>query len=212
MYVSHTHKFVYMAPKKTGSTSMRTLLEQEYDAVLWRKYQFRHLEPDPISPDWRSEGPDFKHVCHLPEELADYFIFATVRNPFALEISRFMHDVRHKYIEEDFAAFINQLVGAQELPTLIRKLHQNAEYVPPPGCVKFSLHSVVRLEYLKEDFSKLPFRKQVFHFEHLHKSHGERPVYTAELARIVREEFREDFERFGYDPRSWSSTSNIMVM
>lgn len=201
-----------MAPKKTGSTSMRSLLEREYEAVLWRKYPFQHLKPDSIRPDWRSEGPDFKHVCHLPVELADYFIFATIRNPFTLEISRFMHDVRHKYIEEDFAAFINQLVEAQDLPTLTRKLHQNTDYIPPLGCVKFRLHGIVRLEHLEEDFSMLPFRKRAFQFEHLHKSHGKRPEYTPELARIVKEAFREDFERFGYDHRSWSSTSNIMVM
>jgi hypothetical protein len=212
MYVSFTHKFVYMAPKKTGSTSVRAMLEERYDAQLWRKYEFTHIETDQISPDWRSEGPDWKHVCHLPKEFSDFFIFATIRNPYTLEESRFMHDLRHKYIEDDFPAFIRQLLWTDQPPTLIRKLHQNDDYVPPPGCVPYRLHATIRLEHIDEDFQMLPFYQEGPKLDHLHKSSGKRPTYTPDLARIVRETFKDDFERFGYNPSSWCSPERLLMV
>lgn len=209
MYVSFKYKFVYMAPKKTGSTSMRTLLMEHYDAILWRNYQFTHIETDVISPDWRSEGPDWKHVCHLPEHFSDFYIFSTVRNPYTLEQSRYLHDVRHKYIGPGFDHFVHRLDEGDKLPTLTRKLHQEPDYVPPPGCIKYTLNAFVRMEHLDEDFMKLPFYKPSPRFEHLHRSNATAPEYTIQLAQIVRRAYQDDFQTFGYDPRSWSSPSKI---
>ena len=212
MYVSVEHRFVYMAPKKTGSTSMRTLLSEHYGATFFRDYPFKDFKDGPISPDWRSEGPDWKHVCHLPEQFSDYFIFATIRNPYTLEISRYHHDLRHQYIQEGFPRFVRRLVGAEKPPTLKRKLHQVADYVPPPGCVRFRLNAVVKLESMDEDFSRLPFYRPGLKLGHLHQSLAKPPVYTSGLAAIVREAYCEDFEYFGYDPSSWATYKNIPLI
>lgn len=212
MYVSEEYRFVYMAPKKTGSTSMRTLLAEEYGAIRWRDYPDRNFTDESVSPDWRSEGPDWKHVCHLPERFSDYFIFATIRNPYTLEISRYHHDLRHKYIEKGFSNFIHRLVGVEKPPTLKRKLHQVPEYSPPRGCVRFDLHAVVRLEQFDADFRKLPFYKPGSKLPHLHQSLAKAPVYTTALARIVRKAYREDFDTFGYDPNSWVAEFCISLL
>lgn len=212
MYLSAEHRFVYMAPKKTGSTSMRTVLTDHYNVMLWRDYQFTHIETDVISPDWRSEGPDWKHVCHLPQEFADFFVFATVRNPYTLEQSRFLHDVRHGYVPDNFGRFIRRLVDAHEPPTLARKLHQIPDYTPPVGCVEFALSAFVRLEHLDEDFAKLPFSKSNLVFPRLHAARIKAPGYTRRLAEIVKVAYQDDFNTFGYDPDSWPHHDNSCVI
>lgn len=201
MIVSEEYEFVYFAPKKTGSTSVRTILEEEYGATIWRDYPVLHFEDTDVSPDWRSEGPDWKHVCHMPERFAGYFKFATIRDPYTLEQSRYRHDMRHKYIDCDFETFVRRLENAQEMPTLFRKLHQEPDYEPLEGCVKFALDAVIRMEHIQEDFEKLPFYRPGLVLGHHHKSdRPPRPDYTRKALDIVRRSYQEDFEAFGYNP------------
>jgi hypothetical protein len=172
--VSEEHKFVYFAPKKTGSTSVRTLLQEHFGAEIWRDYPEPDFKDTEISPDWRSPGPDWKHVCHMPERFADYFKFATVRNPFSLEKSRYRHDMRHEYLSPNttFTQFLKRIrkVPKEMVPTLFRKLHQEPEYVPIAGCVRFRLDTLIRLEYVQRDLESLPFWKPGLKVGHLHKS------------------------------------------
>lgn len=204
MLVSEKHKFVYFAPKKTGSTSVRTLMQENYGAEIWRDYpdpKFGQFGDMKVSPDWRSEGPDWKHVCHMPKRFANYFKFATVRNPFSLEKSRYKHDMRHQYLAPNttFAQFVKRLRRAEVLPTLFRKLHQEPGYKPIAGCVPFKLDAIVRIEHAQDDLEKLPFFKKGMKVGHLHKdTRIPEPEYKIAPFRIVKKYYQEDFEAFGY--------------
>lgn len=205
--------FVYMAPKKTGSTTVRTALAETYNARIYRDYpDARSLADGSVSPDWRSQGPDWKHVCHLPERFAGVYTFATVRSPYELEISRYLHDTRHEYINCDFGTFVRRLVGLTHPPTLFRKLHQNPDYTPPPGCVRFALDAVVRVEHLESDLRALPFYRGDLRVGHLHKSYAPRPAYSTDLAKVVQQAYAEDFAAFGYDPGNYPKTSYVKLL
>lgn len=213
MLICEDLNFVYMAPKKTGSTTVRTLLGENYNMQIWKDYpDNKALRDRSVSPDWRSEGPDWKHVCHLPERFKDAFIFATVRSPYHLEISRYLHDIRHEYIDCSFDKFVRRLVGVSRPPTLFWKLHQNEDYIPPAGCVRFDLDVVLRLEHLNEDLKKLPFYKMEIVVGHHHKSYAKKPGYRPDTARIIKEAYREDFEAFGYDPEDYPTTRLVSLL
>lgn len=213
MLVCEEQKFVYMAPKKTGSTSFRTMLsDYHFETKIWRDYQFSNIKDNSARLDWRSEGADWKHVCELPEKFSNFFIFATVRNPYYIEASRYKHDIKHGYTSESFSSFLNKLRFVNEPPSLYRKLKQNPEYVPPPGCVKYKLDAVIKLESINEDITKLPFYRHNMSIKHINKSSISAPFYTAETAKIVAEVFAEDFDFFGYDTNSWKALGAISMI
>lgn len=79
MLFSHKHKFVYMAPPKTGTTTITRVLNQSFDAQLW---DFTETCLVRTTKDTNIQGKEWKwprHIIHLPEEIKDYFVFATMK-------------------------------------------------------------------------------------------------------------------------------------
>ncbi len=64
MVISHEHKFVYLAPEKTGSTSIALLLEDQFGGEVMGYSAYP------------------RHDCFVPEEFSNYFTFISVRNPY----------------------------------------------------------------------------------------------------------------------------------
>ena len=186
MIVSHEHRFAYMAPPKTGTTSMADLLMAHYEGVLW-EYQ--------ETP--RENGAFDLHGMGLREEWSDYFVFATVRNPYTHEVSKW--DYLYGRRTGSFEQHIKNHCEA-----LCVTLGQD----PPPGCVRFKIDAYVRMEHMQEDFEKLPFARKETKIEHLNKYSLLKPLnrsptrpyqpYTEEMVEIIKIKREIDFDTFGY--------------
>ena len=82
MRISHKHKFVYIAPPKTGSTTIRYALN-EYSEVKSIPYLnsplYYHVKPIQLENYFEEQNWNW----------GEYFKFALVRNPFDLLVSRY---------------------------------------------------------------------------------------------------------------------------
>ncbi len=202
MIVSHKHKFAYMAPPKTGTTSMEDHLTTHYEGVKW-EYQ--------ETP--RANGGIDRHGMGLKEEWSDYFVFATVRNPYTHELSKWDYFRRMCWAQHIL----------KECESLYVILKQHEEYEPPPNCVKFKLNAYVRMEHMQKDFEKLPFAKKI-KIKHLNKYSLAKPfnrtktkpypTYTEETIEIIKTKRKMDFETFGYstEPPSNVITSPVVSL
>ena len=154
------------------------------------------------------------HRMHIPEEYSqsDYFIFASVRNPYERMVSHYLHRNRHHVKSVGhwtFCEYIEQLSR--------NRLHWWGLAADPPavswlestGC-----SHVMRFESLTSDWAALPVWKNVHKIPKLRKRNSSsraerdwRHFYTRELAHVVFEHQRADFEIYGYDPDSWKFKS-----
>jgi hypothetical protein len=189
MFVSHKHRFVYMAPGKTGTTSMQAALHKAgTKPSMWRFMT-------PIPDTW--EEVVSKHICHLPEEIKDYYVFATVRNPFKRQISRYLHGQKNrKPSQKEFEKFHFSTTNHRSCYHL---LHQQKGYVPPKGFVNYKINKFLKLETLEKDFNSLPFIDKKIEFPHKNKN----PIslnlkFTPEMVDHLTTTWQEDFEFFGY--------------
>ena len=80
MIVSHKHRFIFFSNPKTGSESVRSLLEgfQEVEVIPFRIHKsesvfYPHMSPLEAKKAFRERGWDFN----------DYFKFVFTRNPYA---------------------------------------------------------------------------------------------------------------------------------
>lgn len=75
-------------------------------------------------------------------------------------------------------------------------------YTPPKGCVKFKFHKFLDPDDdFEENFNSLPFVNKPMVLPHEKKSPNEKLFYTQEMANIVLEKRKIDFEFFGYDTK-----------
>jgi hypothetical protein len=187
MYVSEKHKFIYMPPQKTGSTSIAKVLVSEFDAVIFRGWE-HDLE--------KHDDGYLRHLNHVPEAFVDYFIFASVRNPYDRAASLYEETKAH-----------NLSAGLPSLPPFGTYLSRRAAEkngmcdqlfsTPPIGCVIFDIHAVIKLENLQDDFNSLPFVKKDCTVPHLRKSPNNHR-YSPHMAKLILDNKKEDFERFNY--------------
>jgi hypothetical protein len=190
MIVSCDHKFVYMNIGKTGSITIGTLLEKEYNAFVWKKWDKTALQPK-CAP---------QHICHLPKQFSEYLIITSVRNPFTHELSRYTHgNPNHKKHPITMDGF-RQWLKRKWMETYFSKLNMSENYNPPKGCVKYKVNHIIRLESIEKDFNSLPFVSEPIKVPHYNKTQNpqDKLFYTEEMADLVREKRRVDFELFGY--------------
>lgn len=186
MIVSHKHRFAYMAPPKTGTTSMVDHLLTHYEGIKWETTK-------------NPNGGIDHHDMGLKKEWSDYFVFATVRNPYTHELSMWDYMKMRRVSWEDHMK--------HNCESLYVTLKQHEEYEPPPGCVKFKLNDYVRMEHMQEDFEKLPFANNT-KIGHLNKYSLTKqfnksptksyPPYTEEMVEIMKVKRKMDFDTFGY--------------
>jgi hypothetical protein len=186
MLVSHKHKFVYLPPPRTGTTTIASVLVREFDARIYGAWKAAHLKAT-------------KHAIHLPEELDEYFVFASVRNPYARVISQFAWWRSHGQTHKRFRPFLEELLP-RRAASLYFQLHQQPSYRPPEGCVKVRIDAMIRLENLQEDFQNLPFVSRGVDIPKLNRKDGrfDAVKYTRETAGWVRRYRRADFRICGY--------------
>ena len=193
MLVSKKYKFVYIAPPKTGTTSMEAYLKEYYEAFQWKEYSFDIK---------KNKESCWRHIPDVPKKFVDYFIFATVKNPYDLVISLYMNDIKTNPKNVSFYDFVVNRVPKKGF-LLTKYTCQNKDYTPPENCIYYKLNTFLKLENIQRDIERLPFYIKDTKIQLHNKSLGNKPFYTADLARIVHESHKEDFEMFKYSEPSW---------
>jgi len=190
MIVSYKHKFVYMNIGKTGSISIGNLLQKEFDAFVWQNWQ-----PSARKPKCAPE-----HVCHLPEQFADFTVISSVRNPFTHEMSRHTHGSPNYRTFPITMKSFEKWLRRTWMETYFSKINMSESYIPPEGCVRYKVNHIIHLENIQEDFNKLPFVTTPVEVLHENKTQNDQSClyYTQELADLVRKARSIDFELFGY--------------
>lgn len=200
MIVSHKYRFVYMPPGKTGTQSISTALKKiGAETFVWGIEGCTTWEyQEPFDGEYIKTE---KHKCHFPEELEGYYVFASVRNPYARQISRYLHGKRNGQTppsQEGFEAF--NCRPNTRTRSCYRLLHLNDDYVPPKGCIPFKIDHFIKTETAAEDFHKLPFVTQKINFPHTNKCWfpDTKLHFTPKMAKYLWST-SEDFEFFNYN-------------
>lgn len=156
MIVSHELKYVFIAAQKTGSSTLKVLLEESFKG--------EYLAPH--------------HSTVIPKECRSYYVFSSVRNPYDRMKSIFKHARRDRHHGLHWPAQVLSFSGFcrwhANLSMLPELKHQDVEYTywtdafnldrfkgREPCQADFLSEcqpdAVLKLESIKEDFEKLPF-------------------------------------------------------
>lgn len=179
MNVSHRRRFVYLAPPRTASRYIATLLRP-----------LGLVEP-------------LTH-CAAGIPPRGYFVFASVRNPYARWASCWRWvgeiasapgagDLSHYVTENptDFVGWTNLAAGrGGPVSSIVGSLNSAV------------LDATVRQEHLAQDLRALPFAPRDWQVQQ-QPGGPWREFYDAETAQCVLQCWEDDFRSFGYDPHSW---------
>ena len=208
MIYSRKYKYIYLAPPKTGTSTLSHILKHHFDGSYWDfsdVFKIRTSYSQPANYHFA------RHLSHVPEALKEYFIFASIRNPYFHALSLYKHDVYYSGAissNKHFAEFLSS--DFLKNCSLVFLLNRHKQYEPPKGCVSFSIHQYVDTENLEEDFFKLPFvkdfcyKRQKINMQErievpvLHKIHGNKIFYNDEMANKLIEQRSLDFKFFEY--------------
>ena len=201
MIVSHKYRFVYMPPGKTGTQSIHSALNLDKinaEAFVWGIDEGSWKYQEPFNGEHIIKE---KHKCHLPEELEEYYIFASVRHPCARQISRYLHGKNKSKAcpsQKEFEVFNSS--PSTHKRSCYRLLHLNDDYVPPKGCIPFHISHFIKIETIDKDFCDLPFVTHKIKLPHNNKSYFPEVKlhFTTEMTKHLWD-VSEDFEFFNYD-------------
>ncbi|MFM8444541.1 MAG: sulfotransferase family 2 domain-containing protein [Methylococcus sp.] len=218
MLISYSHRFIYFHVAKTGGLSIREALkgyagEPERFGRLRRPPRLVEGEPNPLYAMWESlllHARAAEARRGLSAELFDAsYKFAFVRNPWDWQVS--MYHFILKEIGHIHHRTVSAMAGFEEyLAWVVRtdkpfargatKL-QTEMLTDESG--RLLVDFVGRYETLERDFAAVCDRLGIHApLPTLNQSPRERdyrPHYTSRARRLVREHFRADIDRFGYE-------------
>lgn len=191
MIISHRHKFIYLAPVKTGTTSIEQVLSGRFNAFCYQQW----IE-DGVKTTLSGRG---KHVIHVPKRYEDYFVFCSVRNPYTRLISQFRWWKQNKKETKNFKWFLEKILPMADRSLYIQ-LRQDDSYIPPKNCVHINIDTFIKLENLTKDFANLPFVVGFIKMPYLNKKEARfnKIRYTKETSKWVQKYRHMDFELFNY--------------
>lgn len=207
MIVSRKHHLVYVCPPKTGSNSLlEVLVSSQFEGRLWDQRYAQH------------------NTLWVPE-LADFFYFITVRNPYERMFSfwkfalfhaetrgqqQFGSPVWRQYFPKpvkhpvSFQQFVLQGQQTQKQwlkkkwDRLMRTVWSCGWHVKQ---LQKPLNAIVHLETFAADLQSVPFLRDVV-IPHVNigpqKQRPWQEFYTPELMQAVQDWWPDDFEQFGY--------------
>ena len=195
--INHTHKFVFVAINKTGSTTIHTSLSNL------------------CSQDSKGLHPhsSLSQILHKDNSISNYFKFAFVRNPWdrCMSIYFYRRKKYGQYKNTSFTKFIKELPDR----TFLDWYHVNVTdpFAPPVSLPQFfflanksekiSMDYIGRFENLQEDFDticdKIGLPKQQLPHENKNKHKHYTEYYDEETKSIVAEKYAKDIEYFNYE-------------
>lgn len=207
MIISFARKFAFVAVPKTGSQAVRRFLRPIMHSDDWEQSVFDAPRFFPV-PHLARIGHGHLRVSEiqpflLPGMWPDLYSFAFVRNPF----DRFLSFCKFFYPGEmektdDPVGFMKKVIRDPELRhhVLMQPQHRFLEDDNGDLAVSF----VGRYEHLQRDFETICERLELPFVELERINVSSRPALTGsldrELAEMVGDTYRLDFEKFDYDP------------
>ena len=215
MLISHSHRFIFFHIAKTGGISMReallpyTTLPDKFR--VQRPPTERNGKPNPLYEMWEASllhAPARDAQKYLPNEVFnDYFKFAFVRNPWALQVS--MYHFVLKEPDHLFHDTVKNMAGFEEYVEWVATTAKPY----PKGAPKFQAEMVTdahnqlivdeigHFETLAEDFNRISAKLGLaVSLPHRNQSSNKdyRDYYNARTRTIIEEAFARDIELFGY--------------
>ena len=202
MIISPKYKFVFIAPEKTGTTSIHDALEQIEDnnLIVGKLVGDDNTNSnckggvDATEPH-KYKHSDCKRSGNFLNSYSDYFKFAFVRNPWDRVVSWYCFE------KKKFTNKKRDLTNVN-----FAKYIRNYENIWAGGfqyestkCCNF----IGRYENIQEDFNticdkiKIPQQKLPHKNKTKHKHYTE--YYDDETKQIVAEKYAKDIEYFGYE-------------
>ena len=182
MIISHTHRFIYFGPPRTGSTSLTTLFVDRFDG----EYSYRS-DCDLAPGRFETLSGLAQHQIILPLEYVDYLTVLSVRNPYARFLSMFSFFRKRTGIET-----IEEYFPHAQPPISLELKHT------PPGCAPIRIDRIIRVESLHADVNALPFVREPVELPHERKTQSELMPLTRQIVDFVNNVYRADFETFSY--------------
>jgi len=204
--ISHKHKFIFIFPPKTGSTSLLSALlplaeiEKVRNQRQLNSFDFWEYIEDYKQNIWSdfSKCRLRKHAnlgSYHKKNLQQYKIFACIRNPYDRIISlwKWEESTKKKYNGVSFKQWLNMRMHWWHRPQF--------DFLQT-DIINMSSINLVRFENIQQDFNNacdkigLP-RQQLPHKNKTkHKHYTE--YYDDETREIVAERYAKDIEYFGY--------------
>ena len=182
--ISHKHKFIFIEVPKTGTTTICSVLKNNFDAVQPHK----HLDIE-----------QYKET--FPKETSSYFKFSFVRNPWSRVVSLYNRkEGIQKKNEMTFVEFVDWIQLATDTCTMPTPKKNMIDFFKIDNELKIDF--IGKLENIQKDFNivcdKIGIPQQQLPHENKsnHKHYTE--YYDDETKQIVAEKFAKDIEYFGY--------------
>jgi hypothetical protein len=188
MIISDSHKFLYVAVTKTGSTTLQKRLKR-YQAVA--KKLKKHSSLNTIYKQFPI--------------IQDYFKFAIARNPFDWVVSwYFYRKTQQNKNNTKGISFKQWLVAENSSAYNTDGLGLTLSQYDIMGCDEnIKLDFIGRYENLQEDFDticdKIGIPKQQLPHQNKSKHKHYTEYYDDETRELVAEKFAKDIEYFGYE-------------
>lgn len=217
MRISHKYKFVFIAIPRTGSTSLRSVLNEVSDINSVYKYQAN------------DENPFYHHISALEIKniFADkgwdwdsYTKFCVVRNPFDRSVSLYHHRIdtqsrvapgkpaiynilrglKYKlFYNKTFAQWLGSKESNQGLSRSVKSFTFDAE----GNCL---VDKFIRFEHLDDEFDELArelgFNAEVSQIDKQNKTQKRveyRSYYDSDTRKQIEDRYRFEIDTFGYE-------------
>ena len=201
MIVSKKKKYVYISVMKCGTHSMYHVLQKDYKGLHY---------PRGFNPS--GTGPYHSNV--VPKDFSKFYRFTVVRNPYSRAISAWNVCVNvdpyatcYSGILKDksfleFAKWLNDFKDPGRAGYVVEPMYK---WLKPSG--KFD--KILHLENINDEFKELPFynpsNTELVVPDLLSRTDKSdwKKHYTQEIADLIYEWAKKDFELYGYDRESW---------
>lgn len=196
MLISESHRFIFLAIPKTGTTSIEEMLAP-YRSPLTEKFK-KHATCNRVRRE-------------LPGEMWEsYFKFAFVRNPYDFMQSWYFYRQREELADPNHPRhhlYTGNTSFDEFIETFARRdwMLNQVEWVAPAAMNwKIQLDYVGRYETLEEDFREICHRIGVPHsplptIRNSRNDPSAASLWNSHTRSLINEYFREDFETFGYE-------------
>ncbi|MFO8016851.1 MAG: sulfotransferase family 2 domain-containing protein [Candidatus Woesearchaeota archaeon] len=208
--ISEKYKFIYIHIPKTGGNSIQKVLSKySEDKVLWResignvKTKDNKQGLDVFNKKLRIHNKHariYDYYRKLGNKIHDYFIFASIRNPWDRVVScTYFNKEENKKFKSRLKSLLKFMVGKEDKN--FSYLTPMTNYVTINGRIEVDFF--IRFENLQKDLDKvcdrlgIPKEKLPHKNQSFHKHYTE--YYDERSQKKVAEKYKKDIKNFNYE-------------